>query len=443
MYISKLFNKIRNNGQVTLILKNTGESLVYFMISSSVGYSVITTGLCDGEMSEDFMSFSIMLNTISPLIEKDHKYKLVYKNGKLQFCSRNNHIKLTPLFVESIDDKAKDVLARYFELEDSLKLNAKIENIDSEINDLYGNIAADTDELNKLEEHFGTLESLNTVQEMDLFNSLNESNKEKVKKALTILHDRIKQNKYRLEHLNKGKEEMKLKLSTAMKELDMSSFETIIKIAAKQSEYVSFCNTFATVALKESFLFEKNNCILKGVSGILLNNLLQRGTGKFFEFQDYLIYNSNEGDTKTCVFIDSYLPNTKVDTSLIKRGKLLEQCTINIGELKPLIPIILSKFNSVFFDMDTSIMTFKNDMEEVLELKIIITNLETLALRKMQRGDSNVDLSLSKFIIPKSVIALLPYLDDELTLYVKDRKVIFNINNFYIVFSKTKSNEVT
>lgn len=453
MFISPLFNKVKGDSTVTLTLKRTGTGITYYMTANTIGYCVVTSGSCVGDMDEDFMSFNISLSTLTPLLDKGFKLRLEYFKKQLTFVSESGSVRITPLYVNSMDTLAHDTLKRFFEFDDIMLGMQSVKFFDSETARIKSEISEIDETIKQIEEVFNKYgydlnsnEKPTAASVMDLETGVSL---EQISKAQDIITSLNTKKEVLLKKLDEVTEQRKKSISAAygdeLSEIDLLPYKRVIEVAAKAHQFVSFCTNFMTVSLKDCHIIQKCECPTKGIAANILNNLLKFVGGQFYLYKNQLLYNLVTDTNVTRVFIDSYLPDTRVDSSLITKGQLQEKYEIDITEIERILMPISSKFNATYFDMNTSMFHLLNDQGEEVRIRFKIKSLDTRELRRTVNSEANTQagmtVHMSRFYVPMSVARLFYLFRSGMTIYVKDRKIIFQNAKLYIVFGRQEVKE--
>lgn len=460
MFISPLFNKMRGTSAVTLILKKDNFNLQYFMLASTVGYSVVTTGTFEGDMEDGVISFTLTMDTVASLMDKGIKFGIEYRKGNLIFTSLSGAIRITPMYVETLDDKAQYLMKQFIEFDTVLDAENKRMQRDEIISDLTREIRVLQSNLQALEIsneiHF-TESVADKAQQMDIgqqnstqgyapsdtpFGGVIEVanpvtretsyNKDFVEERIKQVKQEIKNKEQTIQLMQRNKsDESNLHL------IDIASFKKLADVAAKAHEFVALCGTFATVSLKDCYLIQKGDCPIKGMTGWLLNQLLSED-GTLYMKDDAIIYDHSVGGVTTRVFVEPYLPNSKVDLSLITKGKLLEKYEVEVKEIASIVNVVMSKYTSMYFDMNNATFVMESSQSERVNISFTIKSADTLALRQVESGRaSGVNLTMARFYLPKEVAKLFTLFRSGLTIYVKDRKILFESDKLFVVFGRS------
>ena len=113
----KLFMDLQGDTPASLLLKPSSPGfLQYFIISFSVNYSVVVTGECIGELPDATpISFDVVLSSVIPLLNKNHKFKLSYFDSILKFEEESGKYYITPLCVEHVNEYTLSIAQRYID----------------------------------------------------------------------------------------------------------------------------------------------------------------------------------------------------------------------------------------------------------------------------------------------------------------------------------------
>ena len=237
--------------------------------------------------------------------------------------------------------------------------------------------------------------------------------------------------------------EQKEKLATlqqqakAVETIDLKAFRTMTLAASRSHEMINFCDTFAVTALKNSFILQTGKCPTMAVQASLLYQLIQYNEGNgFYWFEGGLVFSVGE-EERTVVFMEKYLPNTVVDSSIVTRGIVREKYILSMKGILSVTQLMRSKFPQMTFDLGNSKIILENDKGEVIETTFETEGVDTLQLKKLMRGENvQGEITQATLSIPSEVQSLLGMFRDKLTLYVKERKVIFQADSLYLVFGR-------
>lgn len=457
MFISSLFNKIKGEGTVTLILRRVDNNLQYFMVAGSIGYTVVTSGPFEGEMDQPIVSLSLSMDTVTPLMDKGYKFRLVYHHGSLMFKSLDENVSIVPLYVEALDDRTQHTLKQFLAFDSLLEKQGRKEHMLKTVQEVEAELKSEESNLSRMRILADVGES-EEAEEMDLdggiimdyvpvsnpWGSVEQSNKQEQRAKLLEYIDKLQKHidglRTQLEGLHNSLQtlEESVPIAERLHPVDLAAFGKIISVAAKSHEFVSLCGTFAAVSLKECHLVQKGDCPVKGVPGTLMNNLLRAG-GDFYTRDAGIVYNLWESNGTTRVFIDPYLPGSKVDLSLITRGALLERYDVDVKTVVSLSTVVLNKYDKCTIDMNTGTFHMTSKYDEQMNVKLDIKKAETraiLAATKDPKLLGSVDMSMAVFSIPKEVVKLLGLFTNGLTIYIKERKVVFEGDKLFLIFGR-------
>lgn len=405
-----LLNKLNVADTVTLILRSgSGDILDYYIISQTVSYSVVCSGKCSGTISSSMLSFNIRLSSIAPLIEKGYKFQIQYLNEDLFFVTEDESVRIRPLFVEYRDPNAIDVVKKLLAFQEQMRNRSRSSEQVEELQQKLKRAQTPTDELLAM--------SWETGPSSNPFDMPGTSEEE------------VKELEERLKRAKLGVDEVE--------ELNFLPFIGLAATAAKFHSVVDFCGDYATVSLKTSFLFQRRECPIFSIQGQLLQTLIRNGAGKgFFKTENELVYTTGTKE-HTTVFIEKYLPNNEVDSSIITRGAVQEQYSIKLRKVLELAAIVRSKFTDFSMDMGNAQFILTNTSREQLIAKFEVEDATTIQLNKMMRGvPVQGGLQMAVIDIPKDVQSVLNLFKDKLIVYVKANKIIFRNEDLYLVFGR-------
>lgn len=421
----KLLSKLQASEMVTLILKATaGERLDYYIIAQTINYSIVCTGQCEGTIIRkvgdergSFRQFNILLSSVLPLIEKGHAFRIVYDKDVLRFVSGDDRLKLTPLCVEYNNPQADKIVSKYQRFQTAL----------IEASDSTSRIRRAEVELESLQEQYNGVSLMHLDGEMQSSNPFAEDSiSPKIDAKYT---EAIKEQKEKLATLQQQ--------AKAVETVDLKAFRTMTLAASRSHEMINFCDTFAVTALKNSFILQTGKCPTMAVQASLLYQLIQYNEGNGFHwFEGGLVFSVGE-EERTVVFMEKYLPNTAVDSSIVTRGIVREKYILSMKGILSVTQLMRSKFPQMTFDLGNSKIILENDKGEVIETTFETEGVDTLQLKKLMRGENvQGEITQATLSIPSEVQSLLGMFRDKLTLYVKERKVIFQADSLYLVFGR-------
>lgn len=413
----RLLSKLQGADTVTLILRESNaEMLEYYIVSQTVAYSVVCSGICSGSLDREMICFNIRMSSLMPLIEKGYKLSIQYVAEQLRFVSEDGVIEITPLYVEYRDPAADAIIERY------LRLNSALAEEESR-----------AERLEALQSDLAQLKaSYRNASMMHLSGgpSDNPFGEDTYLEALDGKYDELAREK-------QGRINELLRAKSLVTECDFQKFGNISMAAARVKEVVDFCGDYAIVSFKDAFLLQKGECPMMSVAGQLLGLLIKDGEGKgFFKFEDEFVYIRGKKD-KTVVFISRYLPSNTVDSSIVTRGVVEEKYSIRLKGVLDLATLVRSKFPELKFDMGNGQFVLSNANGEVIRSKFEVESATTLQLLKMKRGEHvSGGVTMAEIVVPKSVRANLAFFRSSLTIYVKRNKVVFQSGDLYLVFSR-------
>lgn len=135
--------------------------------------------------------------------------------------------------------------------------------------------------------------------------------------------------------------------------------------------------------------------------------------------------------------MEKYLPNTSVDSGIVTRGVTVERHQLSVKGVLKITQLMKSKFPEMVFDLGAGEVVLGNDKGERIVTKFNVDDTETLQLIKLKRGEQLKEEYVSTSIsVPVEVQGLLSLFKDQLTIYVKSNKIIFQAEDFYIVFGR-------
>lgn len=413
----KLISKLQSSEMVTLILQeHPGEQLDYFIVSRSINYSIVASGQCEGSLQGNMCTFNILLSSLYPLLDKGYTFRIRYNNDLLEFVSPDERLRLTPLCVQYEDANTRPIVEKFMRMQKAL-------NSDQDLGTQIGRAEA---ELREAQQRY------DGVSRMKLEGAMTGSN------PFGDVEDLVPS-----EELSKAIEEKRLALtelrkrSEAVKKVDLKAFKTLALAASRAHEVINFCDDFAVVSLKNTFILQKGTCPAMSVQGPILHQLMSYSGGDgFYWFENGLAY--TVGDTeKTTIFMEKCLPNTTVDGSIVKRGATLERYQLSMKGILAVTQLMKSKFPQMTFDMGEGQVVLENDKGEHIITKFEVEDTKTVQLKKLMRGEKiQGEFTQAMLSIPLEVQSLLSLFRDKMIVYVKERKVIFQSEDLYVVFGR-------
>lgn len=420
----KLFTSLQNQAIANILLRPSSPGVLqFYLMSSSVNYNIIVTGRCEGELpNSNPIAFDILLSSISPLFDKNYDFRIEYKDT-LRFVEVHDRFYLEPLCVEHISDMTTSIVKRYLDTMEALSAMSsakeKLEAVEEELRSTLVNY----DEIKKLD--------LSGGPPSNPFGSVDDLSNTKVdKKYLPKIAD-LKRKQHTLQ-----------KETERIKALDFASLKRLSIIAQRYNSIVSMCDTYAVVELRNCYAVQKceNGCGARAVSGKLLHRLLQEESGTFYSIEDEVFFHSFEGTgstrTDTVIFLQPYAVSTVIDSSIVTKGAVREKYTLNIKGLLSVSNTVLSKFDTMEFDMGASRVILSNERGERLVYRFETENAMTPSLRKAMRGETVENIEFSVISVPREIQKIIGIMNDNFTIYVKDRKIVLQSDTLYLVFAR-------
>lgn len=173
------------------------------------------------------------------------------------------------------------------------------------------------------------------------------------------------------------------------------------------------------------------------VQGPLLNQLMSFSDGDgFYWFENGLVYAIGE-EEQTIVFMEKYLPNTAVDGSIVTRGVTLERYDVNMKDILTITQLMRSKFPQITLDMGAGNLVMENDKGEKIVSKFEIAGMDSVQLKRVMAGKQDPStMKQADIVVPKTVQSLLSLFKGEIIIYVKERKIILQAGETYLVFGR-------
>lgn len=413
----KLLSRLKCSDSAQLVLiARPGNKLEYYLVSRSVVYDIICTGFIDGTIRGQSISFDIRMSSLVPMIEKGYKFVIHYGTKGLVFKTEDGKIELTPSYVESRDANTVRVIENYMAfsaaLEDKNRRSARIDTLTDEIAGL------------KAQHRDVSLMHLSGGPSSDPFTP-------------DVVSDKI-DGRFLPEIQKREEELMKLsKVQSNIAELDMSVFQSIASAASRCHTLVDLCGDYAICALTNSFLLQKGVCPVQSMQGQLFYQLIRDGNGEgFYEFNEKLLYVSG-GAEKSVVMIAKYLPNNTVDSSIVLNGAVEEKYSIELKGVLSLATIVKSSFDTFALDLGNAEFVLSNELGEVLRTKFEVKDANTVKMAKLLRGEKiQGDLTMATIVVPEEVQPILSLFKENLTIYIKKKKIIFQSGGLYLVFGR-------
>lgn len=115
MFDFTLFSKLISNTSAILILQQTGiDKLDYYLIGTTINYSVVTKGCCSGNINKTQITLEINLVSVIKLFASNIQFTLKVVDNVAEFTSTNNSIhklKIRPLCIEIENDILKQLIS--------------------------------------------------------------------------------------------------------------------------------------------------------------------------------------------------------------------------------------------------------------------------------------------------------------------------------------------
>ncbi len=417
----KLLGRLQSSDMVTLVLKQVhADELTYYIIAKSINYTAVTSGKCHGNVHGDFAMFNILLSSLLPMLDRGYKFNIQYEGAELEFVTDDEKIHLHPLCVEYSDPSVMTVVN-------------KVANF---LTDISSDDTVD-ERVKKVEfELMGLRERQKPISKMDLEGAMISSNPFSM--PATVLEP-DEETQAKINKLEADLATLK-KRQGKVRPVNLAPFRYLCGAAARSHELLNFCETYAVMSLKNTYILQKGPCPIMSMQSTLLNQLMIDGEGEnFYWYQNGLAYVSY-GDSTTVVFMEKYLPNTSIDSSIVTRGKVLEKYQINTRGVLAIASVVGSKFPVMKLDMSRGVLILENDKGEVLRSDLGEIKATTPELEKMMRGEETTGkIVMSTLNIPPEVQRFLSLFREQLNIYVKERKIVFNSEKLYLVFGRERS----
>ena len=418
----KLFTALQGDNTASLLLQpSTPGKVTYYLMSSNVNYDIVATGICDGELPNDNPKvFDVTLSSISPLIDRNHEFKFVYKQGVLKLVELYNKFAIEPQCIEKISDVTNRVLAKYIEFN---KAYVELKSMQSRFDELQ----------TELKYIRANLENLSNPDSgwVNSSNPFPVDDKEEEKNTLRL-------------RLEEREQEYK-RVSTILekiREVDMTPLRRISNSAARLDAIIEMHGPYAVHSLPSGYAFEKCECTPRAVPGKLLQRLVRDKNGKFYETGSDLVFVSTVSKEKTderCttyVFFEPSMPRFSVDATLITKGTVTEQYTLNIKGMMDVVTPILPKFENMVWDMGASKLILSNDRGESFSYKFELEDVKSLELNKLLRGETTGTVTMATVEVPRDIQRIISDMREDFTIYIKANKIVLKSGTYYVVFGR-------
>lgn len=419
----KLFTSLQGQNTASLLLKPSSPGYVqFFLMSTSVNYNIIVSGECEGELpGVTPLSFDLVLSSITPLLDKNFNFRITYQNNVLRFIEGGEKFFIEPLCVEHISDFAMGVAQKYLDI---TKLLGEVQTAEEKIADAE-------DELRHVQANYHRVRAMDLSggPPADPWGSVEDLDNTEVEQRY----------KPKIDELNSRLGTLR-KTAGQVREVDFSSMRRLANIAAKYNTTISMCDDFAVVELRNCYALQKCDCGSRAIAGKLLQRLLQENTGKFYEVDGEIFFHSTAGTGKaksdTTVFLQPYMANTIINGTIVTKGAVQEKYTLNIKGMFAVANTVLSKFDHMVFEMGSSQLILSNDRGEHLVYKFEMEDANTIELAKTMRGEAAGAITMASVEIPREVQRIISMLRDNFVIYVKERKIVLQSGNMYVVFAR-------
>ncbi len=413
-----LFSKLQDSDTVSLILRKREANLLdYFLVSSTVSHEVVTSGVCQGEVDEPVVCFNIKISFIRSLIGSGVNLNISYFNGNLKFTSNDGKVVVNPLYVEYRNKLVNDSVVKFIEFLEALEDYNRFESIKQNVEVELASLEHTYNEATKMNLSGGP--SLNPFEDDGTQEKLDKMYQEKMREV-------------------KERFDVKLNSGKKISKVNFKPFAKIANYSSKIHGVIDFCETFAVMSIKDSlYLFQKGSCPVMSIPSKLLSTLIKDNKGEgFYLFEDDLVYfNGTSG--ATVVFITHYLPGNVAGIDLITRGAVQEKYKIKLKRVLKILSLLRSNVEDIKIDLGSGNAILSNNTGEEARIKIDVLDAQTVELNKMMKGESNVgEIKMSTITISKDIQFLLTLFQDNLIVYVKKNKVIFQNDSLYMVFSR-------
>lgn len=218
-----------------------------------------------------------------------------------------------------------------------------------------------------------------------------------------------------------------------LEEISFNGLKKLSDVAARKHMILQITKNFATLEFTDGYVIQKNEATPQAISGTILKNLLLDG-GKFYNYNDKLVYISSLKNT--FVIMQRYLPRVTIDPSIITSGKLLEKYTISCNDMARIISYMGRTFPNISLNFEKGKLLLKNETNETIECDVPIIEAKTASLEKIKKGDFSAKVTMANIYLPSSIINVLLLFSDDITIYIKQKKVIIQKDNFYFIFGR-------
>ncbi len=418
----KLFTKLQKGGTAFLLLApGTPGKLQYFLMSFTVNYEIVTAGICKGSLSNNQMiSFDVDISSLLPLLDKGRDFVLTFEKEVLKFEDPKGQYSITPLCVQHANDTSTRIAKKY---KDFMTVLESYESSKEEVEKLELRLKAQSADYQRVK-----ILNLSGGPSENPFTE--DTSVERLDREIAA----------KMEEINKQLVEVRKKAST-LSTVDFSLFKNLAIAAAKYGTTVSMCDTFAVVPLKASYLFQRVASPVLAIQGKLLQQLLIDKQGRFYSWNDDIVFCTIEGKgserSSTVVFLQRYLPNVPVDDTLVTKGAVEEKYKLNLKGMLPTVSSLLGRFDKMYFEMSKEYLRMTNDSGEVFQHKFNEDYAATAEyVRALRTGLPAENIVMSTIEVPREIQLILSLFNDDFTVYVKHRKIIFQSGTLYAVFGR-------
>lgn len=420
----KLFNHLQGSATSTIVLRpGRPGSVQFFLISASVNYSIVVSGECEGDLPDNTpRSFDIVLSSIAPLLDNGYEFRIDYTGGTLRFVEEMERFTVSPLCVEHVADTSLEVMKRFLDFSNRLDAKAsrdvRAEEAELKLAQLKASYKQSkiTELSTPVSNPFGDVDDLDNSSVDRYYQPLIEEAEREL--------DAIKSSEN----------------SEVIQPLDLAELRRIAAVAARFNTTVALCDDYAITSVDSVFVLQKVKCGVRAVQGKLLQRLLNEKDSMLYQDADDLVFSLISGKgkdrTTTTIFLQSYLPNTAADSTIVTKGAVQEKYVLNLRGMLPVINAVTSKFDTMEFDMGAACVRLSNDRGEVLQHGFDVQDAKTIELNKLMRGEAAGDIVMSTISIPRTVQRILPFFREDFTVYVKSKKVVLQSGSLYAVFGR-------
>lgn len=413
-----LLTKLQNDDTVILMLRErSADILDYFIVSRSIVCDVLCVGVCEGTIPTDMLTFNIRLSSISALLRRGYRFLVSYSMGELKFTTPDGKLTVTPLYVETEDKEALAVVKKYSNLNEELQKDKEREDRREELMEKLRLLRGKFSSISLM--HLGGGPPDDPFTEDEAWKTIEQKYTDEIKRYESLIAETNRD-------------------ASAVRDLNLKAFIDIALAASRSHGVVDMCGSYAILELDSCYMLQKSECPVQSIQGQLLYSLLRDGDGLgFLQYNKDLVYIKGNPKTeeKTVVMISSYLPSSVVDDTIVTKGSVQERYEVRLKDILVAVNIVKSQFPDLVFNMGMARAELSNELGEQIQLKFEVVDSDTVQLRKMKRGET-VNITMANISIPKQVQGILSLFRGKITIYVKEKKVIFQAGTLYLIFGR-------